>query len=72
MNMSLLRTMSVSHAMQPISQEMGDVAELMVTLILEWVKCLAPPLAAGSPLFWTTPTAQSAQGPSLESRKREL
>lgn len=49
--MLLLRTIvSVSHARQPISQKMGEMAKVMVTVVVEVVRWLALPLAA-SPLI---------------------
>lgn len=42
--------MSVLHAKQPISQERGDMAKVRLALVVEGDKCLAPSLAADSPL----------------------
>lgn len=42
---------------------------MIIPWLVEGVKCLAPPLAAGPPLFGTGSKEQSAQGPSLESWK---
>lgn len=55
----LMTTVSGSHANQPISQEMGDMAKVTVTLVVKGVMCLTPSLVVNIPLSGTGSMEQS-------------